>query len=206
MDSLLARGMEYAKRSLRQALVEGSPAVIAEVKKASPSKGVFRESFDPVELAQTYSEGGAAAISVVTEPEHFKGNGEWIASIRGSIGLPILRKDFIVDEIQVAESAALGADAVAIGTSALIAIGCQQYRICNTGKCPAGITTHDPELRKRLNIDQAAKGLENFLRASTDELRAFARLTGHNDVHGLSIDNLCTTNSEISGYTGIEHV
>jgi glutamate synthase domain-containing protein 2 len=105
-----------------------------------------------------------------------------------------------------AKALALGADAVAIGTSALIAIGCQQYRICNTGKCPAGVTTHDSELRKRLNVENAAKGLENFLRASTEELKAFARLTGKDDVHSLSIDDLCTTNSEIAGHTGIEHV
>jgi glutamate synthase domain-containing protein 2/rubredoxin len=105
-----------------------------------------------------------------------------------------------------ARALALGADAVAIGTSALIAIGCQQYRVCNTGKCPMGIATQDPVLRARLNIGEASKGLENFLRVSTLELENFARLTGNHDVHDLSIKDLCTTNSEISGYTEIEHV
>jgi glutamate synthase domain-containing protein 2 len=105
-----------------------------------------------------------------------------------------------------AKALAMGADAVAISTSALIAIGCQQYRVCNTGKCPMGIATQDPDLRRRLNVDEAAKQLENFLRVSTEELRDFARLTGNNDVHGLAIENLCTTNHEVSNHTAIAHV
>ena len=105
-----------------------------------------------------------------------------------------------------AKALALGATAVAIGTTALIAIGCRQYRICNTGKCPMGITTHDPALRKHLNVDTAAKRLENFLRVTNKELEDFARLTGNDDVRKLSIADLCTTNSEISEHTEIEHV
>ena len=105
-----------------------------------------------------------------------------------------------------AKALALGADAVAISTSALIAIGCQQYRVCNTGRCPMGIATQDPDLCRRLDVDQAAKKLENFLRVSTEELKDFARLTGNDDVHKLSIQDLCTTNSEISNHTAIEHV
>ena len=105
-----------------------------------------------------------------------------------------------------AKALALGADAVAIGTAALMACGCQQYRMCGSGKCPMGIATQDPELRARLDIDRAAKGVENFLRVSTEELKDFARLTGNRDVHELSIHDLCTTNSEISNHTEIEHV
>ena len=105
-----------------------------------------------------------------------------------------------------AKALALGADAVAIGTSALMAIGCQQYRICHSGKCPRGITTQDPELRARLDIEEASKGLENFLNVSTEELKDFARLTGNDDVHKLSINDLCTANSEISEHTDIEHI
>jgi glutamate synthase domain-containing protein 2 len=105
-----------------------------------------------------------------------------------------------------AKALALGADAVAIGTSALMAIGCQQYKICNTGKCPMGIATQDPLLRANLDINRAAKKLENFLMASTAELQAFARLTGNDSVHDLSVFDLCTTNSEISNYTNVEHI
>ena len=105
-----------------------------------------------------------------------------------------------------AKALAIGADAVAIGTSALIALGCQQYRICNTGKCPMGITTHDPVLRAQFDIDRSANRLANFLRVCTEELKDFARLTGNDDIHLLSLNDLCTTNSEISGHTDIEHV
>jgi len=105
-----------------------------------------------------------------------------------------------------AKALAMGADAVAIGTAAMMAIGCQQYRICNTGKCPVGIATQDPDLRARLGVEQSAERLANFLSVCTRELKDFARLTGNDDVHRLSVGDLCTTNSEISGHTSIEHV
>jgi glutamate synthase domain-containing protein 2/rubredoxin len=105
-----------------------------------------------------------------------------------------------------AKALCLGADAVAIGTAALMACGCQQYRLCNTGKCPVGVTTQKPELRERMKPAISAKRLEHFLRVSNEELRDFARLTGNDDVHALGIRNICTTSSEISGHTGIPHV
>jgi glutamate synthase domain-containing protein 2/rubredoxin len=104
-----------------------------------------------------------------------------------------------------AKALAMGADAVALGTAALIAIGCRQYRICHTGRCPVGITSQDPELRRNQDWDHAALRLERFLNVSVDEIRAFARLTGHDDVHSLTIHDLCTTNSEISEHTRIRH-
>ncbi|MBP2029104.1 glutamate synthase domain-containing protein 2/rubredoxin [Methanohalophilus levihalophilus] len=105
-----------------------------------------------------------------------------------------------------AKALAMGADAIAIGTAALMACACQQYRLCDTGKCPVGVATQDPELRKRLKVPFSAKKLENFLRVSTNELKDFARLTGNDDVHMLSSEDLCTVNSEISDRTNIEHV
>jgi len=105
-----------------------------------------------------------------------------------------------------AKALAMGADAVAVASAALIAAGCQQYRICHTGKCPVGITTQDPELRARLNIDLSAKRVENFLTAVTHELTDFARLTGHDGVHQLSTRDLRTTSSEIAKHTPIAHV
>ncbi len=106
----------------------------------------------------------------------------------------------------IAKALAMGADAAAIGTAALMAIGCQQYKICNTGKCPMGIATQDKELRANLNIDKAARRLENFLSVTTSELVDFARLTGNHSIHGMSVADLCTVNSEISQYTLVEHV
>ncbi|WP_405293664.1 glutamate synthase-related protein [Methanobrevibacter sp.] len=104
-----------------------------------------------------------------------------------------------------AKALAMGADAIAIGTAAMIAAACQQYRICDTGDCPVGVATQDEELRKRLKIETASKRVENFLRVSTEELKTFARITGHRDVHDLNVNDLCTINSEISDYTDIRH-
>ena len=105
-----------------------------------------------------------------------------------------------------AKALALGADAVAIATSALIAIGCQQFKMCNTGRCPMGLTSQDKELRKNVDVERSAERLANFLRVSTEEIAQFARITGHRDVHELCIEDLCTVNSEISNYTAIRHV
>ena len=105
-----------------------------------------------------------------------------------------------------AKALALGADAVAIATAAMIACGCQQYRVCNTGKCPVGIATQDPALRSRLDVDASARRVANYLRVCRAELEMFARLTGNDNVHRLSVTDLCTVNSEISSHTDIEHV
>ena len=105
-----------------------------------------------------------------------------------------------------AKALAMGADAVAIGTAALMAAACQQYRVCQSGQCPLGVATQDENLTKRLDIDKAAKRVENFLKVSTEELRTFARITGHRDVHDLNAGDLKTLNSEISDFTNIEHV
>jgi indole-3-glycerol phosphate synthase len=91
---------------------DGGIRLIAEVKKASPSKGVIREDFDPVRIAQIYEKSGASCISVLTEEKFFQGKLEYLAAIRKAAGLPLLRKDFIIDEFQVFEARAAGADAV----------------------------------------------------------------------------------------------
>ena len=104
-----------------------------------------------------------------------------------------------------AKAIAMGADAVAVATAGLLAAGCQQYRICGTGLCPVGIATQDPDLRARLDVDAAARRVANFLNVSLAELKQFARLTGHRSVHDLNVDDLCTTNREISGFTDIAH-
>ncbi len=104
-----------------------------------------------------------------------------------------------------AKALAMGADAVAVATAALMAAGCQQYRICGSGKCPVGIATQDPELRKRLDVEIAAQRVANYLNCTLEELKTFARITAHRDLHELSEEDLCTISREISEYTGIRH-
>lgn len=104
-----------------------------------------------------------------------------------------------------AKAIAMGADAVAVASAAMVAAACQQYRICGSGMCPVGVATQDEKLRERLHIDAAAKRVENYLKCSAEELRTFARITGHTDIHGLSADDLCTISREISEYTNIAH-
>ena len=105
-----------------------------------------------------------------------------------------------------AKALSLGADAIAVATAALMAAGCQQYRICGSGNCPVGIATQNKDLRKRLDIDLASKRVYNYLNVSLEEIKTFARITGHDDIHDLSLDNLATFNSEISNFTDISHV
>lgn len=93
--------------------------IIAEVKKASPSKGLICKEFDPVEIAKSYEKGGAAALSVLTEPKYFLGRTEYVTAIKKVCRLPILRKDFIVDAIQIYEAKAIGADAILLIVAAL---------------------------------------------------------------------------------------
>lgn len=104
-----------------------------------------------------------------------------------------------------AKAIALGADAVAVASAAMVAAACQQYRICGSGMCPVGVATQDEKLRERLHIDAAAKRVENYLRCSAEELKTFARITGNPDIHGLSVDDLCTISREISEHTDIPH-
>ena len=104
-----------------------------------------------------------------------------------------------------AKAIAMGADAIAIASAALIAAACQQYRICGSGMCPVGVATQDPELRKRFQEDAAAQRVANFLNVSLAELKTFARITGHSNLHDLSVDDLCTINREISEHTNIAH-
>ncbi len=101
--------------------IEHSPgiAVIAEVKKASPSAGIISPDFDPASLAEAYSRGGARCISVLTDEKYFSGSIEYLRTVRDTVDLPILRKDFILDEIQVTQSRAFGADCVLLIVSAL---------------------------------------------------------------------------------------
>ena len=104
-----------------------------------------------------------------------------------------------------AKALAMGADAVAVASAAMVAAACQQYRICGSGMCPVGVATQDEELRKRLKGEAAAKRVANYLNCCKEELKVFARITGHSNVHDLNLGDLCTISREISEYTDIMH-
>lgn len=137
--------------------------VIAEVKKASPSKGLIRPEFDPVAIARAYAEGGAACLSVLTDERYFQGSLEYLEAIRKTVGLPLLRKDFIIDEYQVHEARAAGADAILLIVAAF------------HGECAGGRT---PEDLNRLAALAAELGMDVLTEVHTAEELDLAVATG----------------------------
>ncbi len=118
-DSELRAGIRGFEASLRRSIAEGRAGVIAEVKKASPSKGILRPDFRPADIARSYAEGGASCLSVLTDVQFFQGSVDYLRQARAAVELPVIRKDFIVDMYQVYEARAMGADAILLIVSAL---------------------------------------------------------------------------------------
>ncbi len=152
----------FAER-LAQRVDRGEAAVIAELKKASPSKGVLRAEYDPGAIASSYERGGASALSVLTDRDFFQGDDEHLRRARAAGGLPVLRKDFIIDAYQVYEARALGADCVLLIVAAL---GDPLLRELSGLAAHLGmdalVEVHDAaELERALPLDQAVLGINN---------------------------------------------
>jgi len=149
--------------AIRGKLAAGQPAVIAEIKKASPSKGIIRADFHPADIARSYAAHGAACLSVLTDRDYFHGSPDYLQAARAACPLPVLRKDFIIDPYQVAEARAMGADAILLIAAALDPA---QMRSLESAAQRHGmavlVEVHDgAELDAALHLDTPLLGINN---------------------------------------------
>jgi len=150
-------------RNFRASLAASSPAIIAEIKKASPSKGIFAEEFDPAAIAGQYWSGGAAALSVLTDREFFQGSLDDLQSARSAVEVPVLRKDFTIDEFHVIEAAARGADAILLIAALLDESQLRRFReLAGHYRMAALVEVHDEaELDRALGSGAQIVGVNN---------------------------------------------
>ena len=157
------RGLRGFEAALRGCIAAGRSAVIAEVKKASPSKGVLREHFVPADIAASYSAGGAACLSVLTDERFFQGSAAHLQQARAGCTLPVLRKDFIIDEHQVFEARALGADCILLIAACLGDAQMADLEACARALGLAVLVeVHDgEELERALQLKTPLLGINN---------------------------------------------
>ena len=163
---LLTRDFEGA---LRAKIAAGLPAVIAEVKKASPSKGVIRADFVPADIAQSYAEHGAACLSVLTDRQYFQGCADYLKQARASCDLPVLRKDFMVDPYQVYEARVMGADCILLIAACLDDAQMAELEAIAHGLDMAVLV----EVHDRAELDRALKLKTRLVGINNRDLRSF---------------------------------
>lgn len=149
--------------AIKAKLQAGRPAVIAEIKKASPSKGVIRQDFIPADIAQSYAEHGAACLSVLTDVQFFQGSVDYLKQARASCQLPVLRKDFMIDPYQIYESRAMGADCILLIAACLDDAQMQEMEaIAHKLDMAVLVEVHDqPELERALKLKTPLIGINN---------------------------------------------
>ena len=153
--------------AIRQKITQGQAAVIAEIKKASPSKGIIRGDFMPADIAQSYAEGdgkiNAACLSVLTDRQFFQGQPDYLKQARASCSLPVLRKDFMIDPYQIYESRAMGADCVLLIAACLdVGLMIEMEHIAHSLDMAVLVEVHDvPELEQALKLRTPLLGINN---------------------------------------------
>lgn len=150
-------------KSLQEKQASGLAAVIAEIKKASPSKGVIREDFDPAQIARSYAKGGAACVSVLTDRDFFQGHDDYLLAARNACSLPVLRKEFIIDSYQVFEARVLGADCILLIAAALDDDALTElYALSGELGMDTLVEVHDQsELERAMRLDLDMIGINN---------------------------------------------
>jgi indole-3-glycerol phosphate synthase len=187
--------------AMRSRVAAGGAAVIAEIKKASPSKGVLREDFDPAAIARSYADNGATCLSVLTDQQFFQGRPEYLAAARDAAGLPALRKDFLIDPYQVYESRTLGADAILLIVAALDLARMQELEaIAAMLHMSVLVEVHDAdELEAALRLRTPLLGINNRnLRTFDTRLETTLALLPH-----IPADRLVITESGIGSSTDV---
>ncbi len=176
--------------SIRGKIAQGLPAVIAEIKKASPSKGVIRADFHPAQIAQSYQAGGAACLSVLTDQQYFQGCAEYLQQARGACQLPVLRKDFMIDEYQILEARAMGADCILLIAAALsVAQMLHLEAVAHAHDLAVLVEVHNAqELEAALQLNTALLGINNRnLRTFEVSLQTTLDLLPHIDANRIVV-------------------